>query len=150
MQSRKCTKHSWNPEQTPAYWINRASRALMRTHEERLRPLGFGMGQLPVLLALEDGAELSQKELATRAHVEQPTMAQALTRMERDGLLERRANPDDARSSLYSLERAARARIPELKAALLQGDRDACAGLSAAERTQLIELLRRVASNLEA
>ena len=140
---------SWAPETTVAYWINRASRVLMRTHEERLRPLGFGMGQLPVLLALEDGAELSQKELAARARVEQPTMAQALTRMERDGLLERRPNPNDARSSLYSLVRGARAKLPQLKTALLQGDSEACAGLSAAERAQLIELLRRVAGNLE-
>src|SRR4051812_34852922 len=94
---------SWDPASTAAYWINRVSRLLMRLHEARLRPLGFGMSQLPVLVALEADGPLAQKELAQRAHVEQPTMAEMLARMERDGIVERAPNPDDRRASLVSL-----------------------------------------------
>ncbi|MBF5046654.1 MarR family transcriptional regulator [Aggregicoccus sp. 17bor-14] len=141
---------SWNPEATAAFWLNRASRALLRLHESRLRPLGFGMSQLPVLLALEADGALSQKELARCARVEQPTMAEQLARMERDGVVQREPNPEDRRGSLTSLTRTARARLPELKAALLRGEEEATAGLSAKERATLLQLLQRVVQNLEA
>jgi DNA-binding MarR family transcriptional regulator len=141
---------AWNPESTVAFWINRASRLLVRLHEGRLRPLGFGMGQLPVLMALEKGEALPQKELAERARVEQPTMAEMLVRMDRDGLVQREPNPEDKRGVLISLTRTARARIPEAKVALMQGERDATAGLSAKEKAVFLALLARVVKNLEA
>jgi len=141
-------KQNWDPEATAAFWINRASRLLIRLHESRLRPLGFGMSQLPVLIALEEGGTLTQKELAQVARVEQPTMAEMLARMERDGVVEREPNPDDKRGSLTSLTRKARARLPKARAALMQGERDAMAGLSDEEKTLLLSLLKRVVQNL--
>ncbi|NTX17221.1 MarR family transcriptional regulator [Myxococcus sp. CA056] len=140
---------AWNPESTSAYWINRASRLLMRLHESRLRPLGLGMSQLPVLTALEDGGTLSQKTLAERARVEQPTMAEMLARMERDGVVLREPNPEDKRASLTSLTPQARARLPEAKAALMRGEDEATAGFTQKEKALLRELLQRVVQNLE-
>ncbi|MFO0612226.1 MAG: MarR family transcriptional regulator [Polyangiaceae bacterium] len=139
----------WNPEATVAFWINHASRLLLRAHEARLRPLGFGMSQLPVLIALEDGAALPQKELAKVARVEQPTMAEMIARLERDGVVERAPNPSDKRGSLVSLTRRSRARMPKAKAALIQGERDATAGFSEKEKSTLLALLRRVVENLD-
>jgi len=141
-------KLNWDPEATAAFWINRASRLLIRLHESRLRPLGFGMSQLPVLIALEEGGTLTQKELAHVARVEQPTMAEMLARMERDGVVEREPNPDDKRGSLTSLTRKARARLPKARAALMEGERDAMAGLSDEEKALLLSLLKRVVQNL--
>lgn len=121
----------------------------MRLHDERLRELGLRMGQLPVLIALESGGSLSQKELALAARVEQPTMAEALSRMERDGLVRREPNPNDKRGSLISLSRTARARIPKAKAALARGQEEALAGLDPKERAMLLGLLKRVVGSLE-
>lgn len=140
---------AWAPEQTLAYWINRASRRLLKLHEGRLRPLGLGMHQLPVLIALEEEEALSQKELAARARVEQPTMAEMLARMERDGLLERAPNPDDGRGRLWSLTPTARARLPKARAALLLGEADASSRLRKSEKAEAIRLLRTVVETLE-
>jgi MarR family transcriptional regulator for hemolysin len=140
---------AWNPAATCAFWINRVSRMLLRLHEARLRPLGLTMSQLPVLLALEGERSLSQKELALRARVEQPTMAEMLARMERDGIVQREPNPADARGSLTSLSRKTRLRLPKAKAELTQGELDATAGFSAEEKALLLSLLQRVAKNLE-
>ncbi|MFY2563246.1 MarR family winged helix-turn-helix transcriptional regulator [Corallococcus terminator] len=148
MQSERKPR-AWNPESTSAYWINRASRLLMRVHEARLRPLGFGMSQLPVLVALEDGGTLPQKTLAELAHVEQPTMAEMLARMERDGVIQREPNPEDKRGSLTSLTSQSRARLPEAKAALMLGEDEATAGFTQKEKALLRELLQRVVQNLE-
>lgn len=139
----------WRPGESVSFWINRASRLLLRLQDERLRPYGLGMSQMPVLHALEDGGALSQKELAQRARVEQPTMAEMLSRMERDGVVEREPNPEDRRGTLISLSRRARSRWPKGKVELMAVEGEATAGFSAADKAQLLALLRRFVENLE-
>ena len=140
----------WAPERTVAYWVNRASRRLLRLHDERLRPHGVSMGQIQVLTALMDGSSRSQKELAQRAGVKQPTMAELLARMERDGVVRRMDDPDDGRGSLISLTASAMERLPRMRETLMRGESDAVAGLTAREVATLRALLKRVVSNLEA
>jgi len=137
------------PMETPGHYFSRIARGLARVGDVRLRPLGFATAQLPVLTALKDGARLSQGELARWARVEQPTMAQLLARMERDGLIRREPDPADRRSSLVSLTEEALDRLPAGRAILLQGNRDATRGLSEDEIETLVRLLRRVLANVE-
>ena len=114
MQSER-RQEAWNPESTAAFWINRASRTLLRHFDARLRPLGFAMSHLPVLRALADGGSLSQTELAQAARVEQPTMAETLVRMVRDGVAQREPNPNDKRGTLISLTQAVARTLVESK-----------------------------------
>ena len=137
------------PHDMVGFWINLASRSILRVLDARLRPLGFAMSHLPVLRALAEGGALSQKDLARVARVEQPTMAEMLSRMERDGLVQREPNPDDKRGSLTSLTRSARMRFPKARETLLAGEREALAGFSDEEKTLLLELLRRVVNNVD-
>lgn len=141
---------SWNPMRTPGNYFSRIARGLARMGDTRLRDLGFATAQLPVLTALKDGARLSQTELARWSKVEQPTMAQLLARMERDGIVRREPDPSDKRSSLVSLTEEALARLPAGRAILEQGNRDAMQGLSDEEIGTLLDLLRRVLANVEA
>lgn len=141
---------TWAPEASPAFWINRTSRALTRHFDDSLRPHGFAMSHLPVLGALLRTPALSQTQLARVANVEQPTMAELLNRLERDGVVERKPNPEDRRGSLVSLTRKARARFPQGRAALMESEQVAMAGLSTKERALLCSLLERVMKNLEA
>lgn len=140
----------WNPMKTPGHYISRTARAMARVGDIRLRKLGFATAQLPVLTALKDGARLSQTELAAWAKVEQPTMAQLLARMERDGIIRRETDPADRRSSLISLTDETRAKLPAGRAILMQGNKEATRGLSADEVNTLIALLSRVLANVEA
>jgi MarR family transcriptional regulator for hemolysin len=143
-------RQEWNPMGTPGHYFSRIARALARIGDMRLRELGFATAQLPVLTALKDGAQFSQIELARWGKVEQPTMAQLLARMERDGLIRRDLDPADRRASLVSLTDTARARLPAGRAILEQGNREATRGLSPQEVATLIGLLRRVLANVEA
>lgn len=133
----------------PSHLISRAGRLLVRVADTRLRPLGLSSGQLPVLAALAGGQVLAQKELARLARIEQPTMAQTLARMERDGLTQRRPDPADKRSSLISLCPAAEEKMGQVVDVLLGGNEEALQGLDHAEREVLADLLRRVIANLE-
>jgi MarR family transcriptional regulator, transcriptional regulator for hemolysin len=107
------------------------------------------MGQLPVLHALKDGASRSQKDLACLAGVEQPTMAEMLARMERDGVIQREPNPKDRRGSLVSLTQRSRLRLPKARKELIQAEKEATAGFSTAEKEILLNLLKRVVGNVE-
>lgn len=142
--------NEWDPLRRPGHYFSRIARALSRIGDARLRHLGFATAQLPVLTALKDGARLSQKELASWAKVEQPTMAQMLSRMERDGLIRRIPDPGDRRSSLIWLTETALKRLPAGRAALRQGNADMTKGLAPEEVDALVSLLRRVLANVEA
>lgn len=134
---------------TPGHLISLAARGFARLSEARLKPLGFGVGHLPVLVALQDGQAGSQRDLARFARIEQPSMAQMLARMERDGLICRTPDPADGRSSQISLTETARTRLPDACAVLFQGNRDALSGFTDEEATQLVALLTRLIANLD-
>lgn len=144
------TDDDWDPTAHPGHYFSRIARALARIGDIRLRGLGFATAQLPVLTALKDGSRMSQTDLARWAKVEQPTMAQMLARMERDGIIRREPDPTDRRSSLISLTRQAHSRLPAGRAILRQGNVEMTEGLSAREVETLVSLLRRVLANVEA
>src|SRR5450631_965451 len=110
---------------TPGHLISLAARGFARLSEARLKPLGFGVGHLPVLIALQNGRAHTQRDLARFAKIEQPSMAQMLVRMERDGLIKRTPDPIDGRSSRIALTRVAETRLPDACDALFEGNRDA-------------------------
>ncbi len=134
---------------TPGHLISLAARAFARLSEARLKPLGFGVGYLPVLVALKNGVAKTQRDLARFARMEQPSMAQMLARMERDGLILRTPDPADGRSSLVSLTTLAEARLPDACTVLLHGNREALDGFNRKETAQLIDLLTRLTANLD-
>ena len=139
----------WELFHRPGHLISRLARMMGRIGESRLRRLGFGIGQLPVLVMLKNGGALSQKELTRVAQIEQPSMAQMLARMERDGLIARIPDPADGRSSLIKLTELALSRVPEARSILLQGNKEALVGFSDSEIETLTGLLMRVLANLE-
>lgn len=130
------------------YMSNLVGRLLVREVDGYLAPHGISVGYMPVFFALASSEALTQRDLATAAQVEQPTMAATLARMERDGFIERRANPDDGRSALITLSEAGRAKLPAVHAASAAVNARASEQLTPEEREQLIALLRRVAGTL--
>lgn len=134
---------------TPGHLISLAARGFARLSEARLKPLGFGVGQLPVLVALQDGQASTQRDLARFAKIEQPPMAQMLARMERDGLIRRAPDPADGRSSHITLTEVAKARLPDAVAALLRGNHEVLRGFTDEEAGLLVALLTRLIANLD-
>lgn len=134
---------------TPGHLVSVAARGFARLSEARLKPLGFGVGHLPVLVALRDGRASTQRDLARFAKIEQPPMAQMLARMERHGLIRREPDPADGRSSRITLTEIAEARLPDAIAILLQGNQEVLCDFTDEEAGLLIALLRRLIANLD-
>ena len=135
---------------TPGYLTTAAARGFARLSEARLKPLGFGVGAVPVLVALRDAGVDTQAELARTLRIGQPPMAQMLARMERDGLIERCPDPSDGRSRKIALTARAEAGLPGALAALFEGNEEAMRGFTDEEAAVLATLLERVIANLNA
>lgn len=131
------------------YMANWAARLFAKAIDVRLRPLGLSAAYMPVFFALVRGEELSQRALAEAASVEQPTMAATLKRMARDGLLVKRADPDDGRGSLYRLSEKGAEMSARVREAGREVNAAALAGMEDAESAALLAALGRVTANLE-
>jgi MarR family transcriptional regulator, transcriptional regulator for hemolysin len=131
------------------YMTNRAARLFATAMDRRLADLGLSSGQLPVLLALAGGNAMSQKALTEDAAIQQPTMAATLSRMERDGLVETRPDPDDKRSTLYSLTPNALAKCEAVGGLMREINGAALAGLGETERGQYLAMLEHIVAALE-
>ena len=136
------------------FLVNEVGRLYGRAFDQQARgKLGLSRAQcrlIGVLAAHGDESPLSQTELAERLDLTPMGVASLCDRMQASGWLRRRPSPTDRRINEIELEPAAH---KALDAALAVGDRiqdEALAGLSAAERAQLMALLRKVHANLSA
>lgn len=130
-------------ERSAGFLANQMARLFAKGLQQRIRSLGLAPAQFMTLLALWDEDGLTQSELVRRLDVEQATMANTLTRMERDGLIERRSNPADGRSqSIHMTQKAKDLCIPATDAAGAQNEA-ALADFSASERELFLVLMQR-------
>ncbi|MGM4983197.1 MULTISPECIES: MarR family winged helix-turn-helix transcriptional regulator [Rhizobium] len=130
-----------------AYLASQMAKGFARALQQRAAKLGFSPGQFPILLELwsEDG--LTQKQLLERVDIEQATMANTLSRMERDGLVERRPHPSDKRAQLIFLTDKAAAIQAEAIEAAMAADTDLLKDFRSFERELLLEYIRRILEN---
>jgi DNA-binding MarR family transcriptional regulator len=105
-------------------WLNaredRAWRAFMHAHHQLVVHLNRGLQEsglsgadyevLAVLSAL-DGDRMPARDLCNALGWEKSRVSHQLRRMEKDGLISREPNPDDARSTLVCLRPTGRAAI---------------------------------------
>lgn len=131
------------------YLIALAARLLDQVIAGRLAIYGVIPGQLPTLLALYEADGRIQAELARQVGVEQPTMALNLQRMERDGLIERRPHPNDARKAHIWLTERAWAIQQPIRALRQEIDEDALLGIPAKRQQQLRTMLTQLIANLQ-
>lgn len=129
------------------YQVSHLARSLGHELRERIAPLGVMPGQFAQLLALYEQDGLTQAELCALVQIEQPTMANTLARMERDGLVERITDPDDGRRSLVLLTPRTRDLQAALNAAARAGNAVATRGLDDRQVTEFLGTLAVMVDN---
>lgn len=135
--------------QSTGHQINYLARLFAQALYRRIGPHGVTRGQFPVLLMLWEQEGATQAQLAERLAVEQPTMANTLKRMERDGLIARVPDAEDRRQARIHLTPRGRGLEQVLTDAARETNAAALAGLDEEERQLLLGLARRVIQNLE-
>jgi DNA-binding MarR family transcriptional regulator len=138
-----------DPQQSLGYQVNLLARLFEQALRREIAGYGVVPGQFPALLNLYQEDGLTQVELTRRVGIEQPTMANTLQRMERDGLIERVTDPHDRRRTRIHLTRHAR----QLESRLANAGHDvntrAAAGLQPDELATFVKTLARLAGNLQ-
>lgn len=140
---------AFSPEGSLGYQVNHLARLLAASLRERIEPLGVVPGQFAQLLMLYEQDGLTQSELCARVHVEQPTMANTLARMQRDGLIDRVPDPNDKRRSLVMLTSRARELRADLVAAASEVNAVATRGLGADQTDLLMSAIGTAIANLD-
>ena len=139
-----------DPLRNFGFLLKDVSRLSSRNFELHAFELGLTLPQCKVLVYLARNEGINQIRLADLTDTDPMTMVRIIDRMEQDGWVERRQGEEDRRERrLYLTARAA----PVVERIWAIGDRsraEALAGLSAAERAQLIRLLERIHGNLAA
>lgn len=138
---------SYVRESSAGYLTNWAARLFARAIERRLA--GGNSGPMPVFFALQDGSAMTQKALAQLAAVEQPTMANTLNRMERDGLVMRTPDPNDRRSAQVSLTPLGLERAKAAFVSAIEVNGIATEALQPEEREAFYGMMRRIIAALE-
>lgn len=134
-------------ETSAGYLTNWAARLFARAIERRLE--GGNSGPMPVFFALQGGGTMTQKALAQLAAVEQPTMANTLARMERDGLVMRTPDPNDRRSAQVALTPLGRERAEAAFRSAIEVNQIATDALKPEERAVFYDMMRRIVAALD-
>jgi MarR family transcriptional regulator, transcriptional regulator for hemolysin len=134
---------------SPGYMTNLAARLFTRAIDDAVRDLGVSTGYLPVFFALCGGRAMTQTGLAKSVAIEQPTMAATLARMERDGLVQRRPDTNDRRSSQVTLTPAAEKKVKAVEKAVAKVNAAALARLGERERAAFLAALGKIIDTLQ-
>lgn len=137
-------------EKDCGFLIKQINDRLERNANNVLRAQDMTMSQLGVLLELFRAPEgrLSLKELERVLHVAQSTMAGIVSRLERKGLVEPLEDPEDRRIKLVRITGAGTERVRAAKLHRMETEERILSGLTAAERSILYTLLRKVHDSL--
>jgi MarR family transcriptional regulator, organic hydroperoxide resistance regulator len=109
---------------------------------------GLHLGQERVVFELAQTPGITQSALAARLGVEQPTAAKAVARMAREGLVHVGRDDRDARATRLFLTDRGAGLLDNVLTCWRALDDQIGHGLTAAERTQLRNLLNRCTTNL--
>lgn len=131
------------------YQIRRAHNGMVRDYEAQLADVGIPPRYLGLLLLIELNPGAAQSRIAEAAGLDRSTLVPVIDRLQDAGFLERRPSPDDARSNGLWLTRKGSKVAARMKKLAIEREAKMLAGISAAERKLLVDLLGRVGGNFE-
>lgn len=135
-------------EKSLGHLVALTARHFTRALTARFSDYGVSTGQWPLLMFLWEEDGLTQKELSRRAHIEEPTTARALARMERDGLVRRARGTRDRREINVWLTERARGLKDELIPCAQEVNARATHGLSDEDKARISSLLQYMIARL--
>jgi len=127
--------------------IKRTYFDLVQAFERRV---GMSAPRLQVVLQLRRGGELSQAELQQRLRVDGAAVTRQVKQLEEEGLVTRRADPEDNRFTLVALTPAGQRLADELLRERDRFDALVTAGLSDEQIAVVRQCLRRLRENARA
>jgi len=137
-------------EKSMGFLLHDVARLLRKRFEQhaRAKQLGLTRSQASVLGRLARQEGVNQVTLAQQLELEPITLVRLLDRLQAAGLIERRPDPLDRRARALYLTPQARPLLDRVAVLAHDVYDEALAGLSTAEREQMIAALARMKDNL--
>ena len=132
------------------YLAWRLAHLFERALDKRLSHHGVNIGQFRILLILWEMRQVTQNQIASYLNIAQPTVANTLKRMERDGLIAIAADPQDGRRLILTLTAKGHRLQQPLTAEAQYINRVATEGMPAHEIERIRRLLSHLGDTLEA
>jgi DNA-binding MarR family transcriptional regulator len=123
------------------------SRLYVQRFEERARSISRTLPQCKVLVRLEDNEGVSQARLGEISELDPMTMVRIVDRMEADGLLERRPDPEDRRARCMYLTAKGRSLLDEVWRLAEETRAEVFAGVTRADRDVFMKVLQQLHGN---
>jgi DNA-binding MarR family transcriptional regulator len=127
------------------YHLRRAQVAVLQHWSAAIRAINITPGQASVLIVISRNPGLTQAALARAMGIEKPTMLEVVDKLDRIGLIERRAFPNDRRSRALHLTPRGDRFVGELATSLLDQESRMLESFTPQEREQFIGFLHRLA-----
>ncbi|MGH8150077.1 MAG: MarR family winged helix-turn-helix transcriptional regulator [Steroidobacteraceae bacterium] len=137
-----------DPYRTFGFLLKDVSRLYTRRFEERAHELALTLTQCKALIFLERNEGCSQKRLAELLEIDPMSLVRILDRMEADGWVQRRSDPEDRRARCLTVTEQGKPVVDRIWSLAAETRAEAFEGLSTAERTLLVDLLERVHQRL--
>lgn len=128
-----------------SYLLALASYAVYRDFGHEVRDAGLSSLEWRVLASLADDDGASIGDLAREVLAKQPTLTKLINRMQAAGLVERAADPSDARRTLVVATPNGRAKVARLLAAAKRHEARILMPFTTAEVAALKKILRALA-----
>jgi MarR family transcriptional regulator, lower aerobic nicotinate degradation pathway regulator len=128
-------------EHLPSWLLTQAAAHAHRLVAERFAEIDARGYHYRLLKPLLDGPA-SQADLGRRTGIHFSDVVAALNELTGSGYLERRPDPADKRRNVVTITELGRERVKELAATAAAIQEELLAPLNAAERTELVRLLR--------
>ena len=135
-------------QETTGFLLGHMCKLMRNRIHGLFEEIGLHRGQHFVLHVLWKNEGIMHSELAARSGVRPATITNAIKRMEKAGLVERRRDTEDERVSRVYLTEAGRDIRSKVEETFRDFEAQAFAGLSEEEMTALRELLLKVQKNL--
>jgi MarR family transcriptional regulator for hemolysin len=130
--------------------LHGTARAWRLKLDERLKPMGLSQAKWRTLLHLSIAPDaLTQKQIAERLGIEEPTLVTLLHRLEKDGWVTRRCARHDRRCKLVQLGRRAQSVIAHINAAAAELRHELLADIPASALHTCIRVLSRIRAKAE-
>ncbi len=129
------------------FLLKRLGFAIKERSVQAFEERGANPYQHGVLCSLSERRAETQTQIAEALGYDKSWLVGLLDELEEDGLIERKADPSDRRRNVVTLRPEGEARLKEFREVSKQVEDEFLAPLTAAERTQLHELLLKLAEH---
>lgn len=137
-----------DPRKYVGFLLHDVSRLMRAWFDERAQAEGLTRAQWRVLVHLAPRQGINQRSLAEILELDNVTLSRHVDRLEQAGWLERRPDPADRRAWLLYVSEASFPVLDKMERLAVETHAAALAGISEAERAQLVATLERIKGNL--